>query len=189
MKSTTTTASMSYHNADDSDATRMIMPCLIVLDSVSGCLSSNLYADSDGHIGGALANEVGLLLRRLARTKQASVFVTNGTVTLTGNTHNSNTQFKPALGQFWRAADLRLFLCPILSEDGHDDSNSSCHPSFELQASTIPGLCLAPMKRIRATVEHHGSMRSRSDRNGSELSVEFAIDKTGIIDIPSHNAN
>ena len=70
---------------------------LVVLDSASGCLAPDLYADGDGGIGASLVNEAALMLRRLSRaaaisptgevTGRCAVFVTNGTV----SSHSSSS--------------------------------------------------------------------------------------------------
>lgn len=89
---------------------------LIVIDSISGCISSLVWGDGDGGAGASLMNEIALSLRRLSRMERfpgcprVAVLVINGAVT-----NRSTNGIKSALGEAWRAADSTILLEPLLS--------------------------------------------------------------------------
>ena len=89
---------------------------LIVIDSISGCISSLVWGDGDGGAGASLMNEIALSLRRLSRMERfpgcprVAVLVINGAVT-----NRSTNGIKSALGEAWRAADSTILFEPLLS--------------------------------------------------------------------------
>lgn len=136
---------------------------LIVLDSVSGCLSGDLYASGDGGVGAFLVHQVASTLKRMARQYGAAVLVTNGTVSADGNS------VKAAMGQSWKGADLNLWLTiddAVCDRKAHD---------------AIPGLSVSTTKTIRATLERHPAKPTHGN-NIEERSVKFSIAASGIID-------
>jgi len=165
---------------------------LIILDSVSGCLASNMYGDGDGGAGAATTNEVGLVLRRLSRwadfsstyAQRCSVFVTNGTVSTTSFNSNSDEnrinvnnatgknidqskKRKAALGGTWRAADVRLSLDIINDEFVSDDTRN-------LKTSSV--------RWVQATLEKHYA-KSCHVNALKDKPIVFGIASSGLIDI------
>jgi hypothetical protein len=86
---------------------------LIIIDSISSSLSTSLFAEGDRGTGAALLNEIQIALRRIARTRMKGqghcvAFVTNGIVSSPAD--NGVWTRRPALGDQWRIADVRLSL-------------------------------------------------------------------------------
>ena len=95
---------------------------LIVIDSISSTVSASLFAEGDRGTGAALLNEIQIALRRISRFRvngqgHCVVFVANGIVSSPGD--NGMWTQRPALGEQWRAADVRL-----LFENVHDVPNA-----------------------------------------------------------------
>lgn len=76
---------------------------LLVLDSVSGVLSGDLYSSGEEDLGTAIAHQLALQLKGMVRNYNMAILVVNGTV-------SGENGSKPALGQIWRAADIQLWL-------------------------------------------------------------------------------
>jgi hypothetical protein len=156
---------------------------LLVIDSISGCLSPLLYAEGDGGVGAALLNEIHLTLRRISRFSSGcfqkygvAVFVTNGMAS-----DFKEGGKKPALGDVWRAADVHVLL-----EPGRDVSVVS---QKIVAANDLKGVV---MKSIYASCFLH--KESRQDRTYNALNVgvakvagssrvEFGIGASGIVDL------
>ena len=152
----------------------------IVLDSASGCLSSNLYGDGDGGSGSALMNEVSLALRRLSRRNRwvrltffcrNAVFVINGVVSTQGKggVGRRGGRYKPALGESWRVADVRILLDiygDVYDDRGHGDVSSD----------GVAGMCRSSMRRVGARLERHYAKKCDG------TIVKFGIDSSGIVD-------
>lgn len=157
---------------------------LLVIDSISGCLSPLLYAEGDGGVGAALLNEIHLTLRRISRFSSGcfqkygvAVFVTNGMAS-----DFKEGGRKPALGDGWRAADVHVLL-----EPGRDVSVVS------QKIVAANDLKRVVMKSIYASCFLH--KESRQDRTHNALNVgvvakvagssrvEFGIGASGIVDL------
>ena len=145
---------------------------MIIIDSISGCLSSFLYADGDGGVGVGLMNEISITIRRISRlivyydingtqiANQCAIIMTNGMVT--GN--------KPALGDSWRAADVRV----TLNRMHHYESK------FENVSNKVQGLKTTFMTVHCAKLDKHFAKCVRSS-----ASVIFAIDQSGVVNFVS----
>ena len=136
---------------------------LIVIDSISGCISSLVWGDGDGGAGASLMNEIALSLRRLSRMERfpgcprVAVLVINGVVT------NRSTQgTKSALGEAWRAADCTVILEPLYSTV---DIDLKSHPV---------GTASVKDKIVRAMY---------GEGNKNDETVEFRISSNGITDL------
>lgn len=136
---------------------------LIVFDSASGCLSGDLYSAGDGGAGVSLAREVAWTLKRLARQHGAAVLVTNGTVSA------EKHSLKAAMGQSWKAADLKLWL-KVVEDAGQD-----------VRQSNNSGICVSQRKIISATLEQHPA-KAVHGKKTSEITANFAITASGISD-------
>ena len=199
-----------FHNNDDDDG-KNICNNLIILDSASGCLSSYLYGDGDGNVGAALVNEVYLSLRRLAslsqvcqvkdddcdemdtallsmRMRRNAVFVTNCVVSDTSHAEGGNmrTIRKPALGELWRAAHVRLVFS-IVGDVYRPDSDSSKDNNYNDDDDNIPGLQMVIARRLKAQLETHYDKKCNYNGGCSggsmlEQSAKFSIDASGIVD-------
>jgi Rad51 len=88
-----------YIHDDDSNSKGY----LLVLDSVSGVLSGDLYSSGEQDLGTVIAYQLALQLKGMVRNYNMAVLVVNGTV-------SGQNGSKPALGQIWRAADIQLWL-------------------------------------------------------------------------------
>ncbi len=175
---------------------------LVIIDSISGCLSSYLYSDGDGGIGAGLMNEISLALRRMSRLKvavkntcngnssvnQCAVLITNSMV-MDGNSNhynnsniNSNTKarmHKPALGESWRAADVRLIIERFQNVYDDDDEYNITRNERNM-TSTVKGLKLSTKMIVIARLDKHFTKSSRSFSN---MVVQFAINGSGVVDV------
>mmetsp|Transcript_28261 Transcript_28261/g.62079 ORF Transcript_28261/g.62079 Transcript_28261/m.62079 type:complete len:166 (+) Transcript_28261:690-1187(+) len=146
---------------------------LVILDSASGCLSSDLFADGDGCLGAALVEEVSFTLRKISRSIGVSssrpcrcaVFVVN---TLSGQ--------KASLGTGWRPADIQVRLDVV--QDDYPDGEQQQHQ----QRQPVAGLNVSTKRTVKATLmKHYG--HAVSAREGDERkSTTFAITAKGIVD-------
>lgn len=150
---------------------------LLIIDSISGCIGHHLSGGSSLAVGAALANQVALMLRRMAKTldgrfdsveqqngtddnslqspRRFAVVVTNGSVakrsldneTVTGRTALN----KPAMGRYWQVSHVGVWL--------EEESNPSADGGFQLsdfyEDAPIAGLHLAGKKVVRATLQNH----------------------------------
>jgi hypothetical protein len=160
---------------------------LLVIDSISGCLSPLLYAEGDGGVGAALLNEIHLTLRRISRFSSGcfqkygiAVFVTNGMAS------DFKGGRKPALGDVWRAADIHVLL-----EPGRDISVVS------QKIVSANDLKRVVTKSIYASLHIDGRKDKMYESNDDDddvlnhgvmkeagsLRVEFGIAATGIVDL------
>ena len=151
---------------------------LVVFDSASGCLSSDLFADGDGGVGSALVEDVAFALKRMARTvgslgspARCAVLAINGTV-------GAGVGHKAALGTGWnRAADVQV----------HFDSRGDDMTEHQLEegrssSSNIPGLNVTNKRVINATLtRHYGKAVSGREHDASK-NVSIAITRLGISD-------
>lgn len=151
---------------------------LVIFDSASGCLSSDLFADGDGGVGSALVEDVAFALKRMARTvgslgspARCAVLAINGTV-------GAGVGHKAALGTGWnRAADVQVHfdsrgddMTEHQLEEGRSSSNNS----------NIPGLNVKNKRVINATLtRHYGKAVSSND---ASQKVSIAVTRLGISD-------
>jgi len=88
-------------DSNDSTQDYVCTPTLLILDSASGCLSS----END-----VLLQKVSSTIKRMARQFSVAVVVANGSVTKSDAEPNAR-QSKPALGRSWKAAaDIHVWL-------------------------------------------------------------------------------
>ena len=91
-------------------------PTLLIIDSASGCLASDLYRGSV-----ELVRSVSTALQRLAHNFSVAVFVTNGTVS-SNDQQQQQHSIKPALGQTWNStADIQVWLEAVPSSLSHEN--------------------------------------------------------------------
>jgi hypothetical protein len=154
---------------------------LIVFDSASGCLSSDLFADGDGGVGAALVEDVAFALKRMARTvgslgspARCAVLAINGTV-------SAGVGHKAALGTGWnRAADVQVHFDTVGDEllvhqveEGRGGS---------MRSGNIPGLNVTSGRVIKATLTKHYGKAVSSREDDASQSVSIAITRLGISD-------
>lgn len=156
---------------------------LIIIDSVSGCLGHHLSSDS----GAALTSQVALTLRQMARThncrltanqpRRFAVVLTNGSVAMRRPSFNKTKELssaKPAMGQYWRASDIILWLqieeSPLRDIYAINFYNSS--PVFGLSFLESKVICVGVQK-------HYGKS---SKKNSSNLVAKICIQSCGICD-------
>mmetsp|Transcript_29706 Transcript_29706/g.34471 ORF Transcript_29706/g.34471 Transcript_29706/m.34471 type:complete len:619 (-) Transcript_29706:227-2083(-) len=197
---------------------------LIIIDSISGCLSSYLYADGDGGAGAALMNEICAVLRRLSCITKIStssststqmmtttttmnelhgcgcivvnrfaILVTNGMVTDgSGSGLGSGSAYKPALGESWRVADVRVILEhmndiykereEVVVEEEETNSSTASYLVNKTKNS-VKGLEVANKKRGQARLmKHFCKSCSFSSTETESSTVQFGIDGTGFVD-------
>jgi len=145
---------------------------LVILDSASGCLSSDLFADGDGCLGAALVEEVSFTLRKISRSIGVSssrpcrciVFVVN---TISGQ--------KAPLGAV--PADIQVRLDVV--QDDYPDGEQQ---QQQRQRQPVAGLNVSMKRTVKATLmKHYG--HAVSAREGDERkSTTFAITAKGIVD-------
>ena len=150
---------------------------LIVFDSASGCLSSDLFADGDGGVGSALVEDVAFSLKRMARTvgtlsspARCAVLAVNGTV-------SAGVGHKAALGIGWsRAADVQV----------HFDSRGDELLEYQLEegrnSGSIPGLNVTSKRVIKATLTKHYGKAISGREDDASTSASIAITRLGISD-------
>jgi hypothetical protein len=169
---------------------------LIIIDSVSGCLGHHLSSDS----GTALTSQVALTLRQMARThncrltandsmratcqpRRFAVVHTNGSVAMRRPSFSLSSskspgklfQKKPAMGRYWRASDIILWLqveeSPLRDIYAINSYNSS--PVFGLSFLESKVICVGVQK-------HYGKS---SKKNSSNLVAKICIQSYGICDM------
>ena len=160
---------------------------LLVVDSISGCIGHHL---SDLAVGAALANQVGLTLRRMTRSLDCrfpsrlsgnetactpphrfAVVVTNGSVASWSD--NTSNKSKPAMGRYWHANDIGLWI--------EDESQSDGMPHIQDFYDAGNRLFHASRKVARASLLNHYDKPC----GGRERPfVKFAIRTGGVFDIP-----
>ncbi|KAL7480613.1 hypothetical protein ACHAW6_006292 [Cyclotella cf. meneghiniana] len=179
---------------------------LLVIDSISGCIGHHLFGNSLT-VGAALVNQVGLTLRRMARTldcrfdttpkedadneslwihsppRRFAVVVTNGSVANwsadgTSAALVNNDTHKPAMGRYWHVSDIGLWL----EEDkSHSQSDGA---SFKLQdfynETPVAGLYYASKKVVCATLTNHYAKSCVGKKNSM---VKFVVRSGGVEDI------
>ena len=171
---------------------------LLIIDSISGCLSSYLYADGDGGLGAGIMNEISLILRRLSRMttvvhtsknneksmdndvvvmNQCTVLITNGMV-MDGNSNNTRMH-KPALGESWRAADVRLILERVQNLYEEDDNQQQQVSSSRSRLRNNGNrLRISTSTIVNARLEKHFSKSCFPPK-----AITFAIDTSGVLDV------
>jgi len=191
---------------DDGGDGREDHHCLVIIDSASGALSPLLYGENDGGAGSAVMNEVLVVLRRLARCtvwtsdgndfrgktkkkRRIAVLVTNGVVSaknIGGGRQRGAQRYRPALGDSWRVADVRLQMEVYGDVYGRNEDNSG--------GCAVPGLVRSTMRRVNAQLERHyakACYRSQHQRQcqGGQMGrreeegrCEFGIQVCGIVD-------
>ena len=150
---------------------------LIVFDSASGCLSSDLFADGDGGVGSALVEDVAFALKRMARTvgslgspARCAVLAINGTV-------SAGVGHKAALGTGWnRAADVQVHF------DSRDDDLLEHQLEEGRSSSNIPGLNVKSKRVIDATLTRHYGKAVSGRKGDASKKVSIAITRLGISD-------
>ena len=146
-----------FSNIENQYDYRSQNPRVIVLDSLSGCLLSNVLKSgsfSDSGSGGFLVKEIGLSARRLAREFNFAILIINGIVNKLSK-GDSFVGSKPALSGLWRYSDVKLY--------------------FEI-------LQILPHKTVQAFLLKHNTKDVKD--NNSHLSTKFTLSESGIIDIP-----
>ena len=169
------------NNNDDADGgrTNNANNSLIIFDSASGCLSSDLFADGDGGVGAALVEDVAFALKRMARTvgsvgspARCAVLVINGTV-------SAGTGHKAALGAGWnRAADVQVHFDAVGDELlEHQEEGGRLMRSGE-----VPGLNVDSKRVIKTTLtKHYGKAISTREDDASK-SVAITLSRVGFTD-------
>lgn len=157
---------------------------LLVIDSISACITSLLYGEGDGGVGAALLSEIHLILKRISRSRgaggeQVVVFVTNGMVSdnqneqglrdFGVNQRGDGVRRKPALGSMWRAPDFHIVLESV--GDFHDIVGALS------SRRKLDGLKTFTTKRIAACFERN------SDGHCRKGTCEFGINSTGVVDL------
>ena len=152
---------------------------LLIFDSASGCLSPNIAGSRiDGGVGSALMNQVGIMLRRMARINNHAVFVTNGSVGKPlsyAQMHNNDNQssstiaqdiFKqPAMRNMWKIADIRV--CFGILEDCNLNQRDGIG-----------------VRKIRAILDKHFAKSCNPQKcSAPERNIELAITLAGICDV------
>lgn len=133
---------------------------LVVVDSISGCLTPNFLTGlKDCNVGAYLVGEVGMVLRRLARIRRFAVLVTNGVV----SSSMSSNLSQPALGSSWRAPDVRVYL--QVAQDLIGQGNEA-------------------LRIVCASLRKHHA-RARNAEVRASMQVNFGIATSGIVDIPT----
>ena len=179
---------------------------MLVLDSVSGCLGHHLSSDT----GAALANQVALTLRQLARThdghilgsssqttsdntiqpRRFAVVVTNGSVAKFSMDKESVMGSSSTMGkkqtQNKPAMGRYWHVSDVgiwLEEDksSQDDARSQQQPINFYEDTPVVGLSLAEKKVVCATLQNH---YGKSCKDSSEKHVaKFRIRGGGIDDL------
>ena len=150
---------------------------LIVFDSASGCLSSDLFADGDGGVGSALVEDVAFALKRMARTvgslgspARCAVLAINGTV-------SAGVGHKAALGTGWnRAADVQV------NFDSRGDDLLEHQLEEGRSSSNIPGLNVKSKRVINVTLTRHYGKAVSGREDDASKNVSIAITRLGISD-------
>ncbi|KAL3782077.1 hypothetical protein ACHAW5_000698 [Stephanodiscus triporus] len=167
---------------------------LLVIDSVSGCLGHHLSSD----VGAALVSQVALTLRHMVRThdsrlltngavigacrpRRFAVVLTNGSVAkrssenkLIGSSSSislavGHSQNKPAMGRYWHASDVGLWL-----EEVGSSSRDNRQIDFHDHNTRVVGLSLAENKVIRATLQNHYGKSCKGNDGGKRSGKPFA---------------
>jgi hypothetical protein len=179
---------------------------LLVIDSVSGCLGHHLSSDA----GVALVSQVALALRHMARThdgrllkvgavtgafrpRRFAVVLTNGSVAkrsleseVTGSSSTKSlvgggqSQNKPAMGRYWHASDVGIWLETDESSARYD------RPINFHDNSRVIGLSFAEYKAVHATLQNHYGKSCKGIFDGKRFSksfAEFRIHSGGIADV------
>ena len=165
------------NNNDDANGgrTNNASNSLIIFDSASGCLSSDLFADGDGGVGAALVEDVAFALKRMARTvgsvgspARCAVLVINGTV-------SAGAGHKAALGAGWnRAADVQVHFDAVGDELlEHQEVTRS---------GEVPGLNVDSKRVIKATLTKHYGKAISTREDDAPKSVAIALTRVGFTD-------
>lgn len=89
---------------------------------------------------------------------------------------------KPALGESWRAADVRLILHPvqhIFDEESDHESNNGRRG----RRKTVSGLKVSKLAVVDARLEKHYDKSCCLPTDVNQGVIQFGIDTTGIVDI------
>ena len=148
---------------------------LLVIDSISSIIGHHL---SSLKAGAALINQVGLALKRIARgldsrfdsngTRQRfGVLVVNGTVSRQETFDGKRN--KPAMGRYWHASDIELWMEEVLSSEDKLSVE-------EFYRDEIAGLHRDCKKVVEVTLLNHWAKKSGGK-------VQFVIGSGGLHDL------
>jgi KaiC/GvpD/RAD55 family RecA-like ATPase len=98
--------------------------CLLVFDSASGCLNSD-----------SPFLTISNTLRRVARRYRVAVVITNGSVSHRSGDDGRLSTPKPALGKFWKAADIQVW-AELTRSGGETHCRLEKHPAKRISTES-----------------------------------------------------
>jgi hypothetical protein len=163
---------------NDSSSNNNERKTLLVIDSISSIVGHHLSSLTPG---AALINQVGLTLRRMARTldgrfananskeaRRFGILIANGSVANWSETERNNS--KPAMGRYWEVSDVELWM----EEECHEESHRLDVCDF--YQNGLNGLHRGQRKMVKATLLNHWTKKCGE-------SVRFVVKSGGVYDV------